>query len=273
MVLLGGASVVVGWGLAHAVPAIVGTAPADLDARSISFPSNSESVVHGWLCPVVNSHGAVLLLPGVRANRLSMVDRARFLRRAGFTTLLIDLQATGESPGDHITFGWEERHDVLAAVQFLRSTTPETKIGIIGSSLGGAATLLAAPPLQVDAVVLEAVYPTIERATRHRLRKYAGPLHAILTPMLLWQLSPRLGVSASDLRPLEHVRALRCPLFVISGSADQNTTAEDARELFAAAAEPKQLWIVEGAGHVDLHRFARAEYEERVHSFFANAFR
>ena len=49
-----------------------------------------------------------------------MVERASFLRRAGYSTLLIDFQATGETKGDRITFGWKESRDVLAAVEFIR---------------------------------------------------------------------------------------------------------------------------------------------------------
>ena len=47
-----------------------------------------------------------------------MIDRGRFLRRAGYSVLLIDFQATGETKGDHITFGWKESQDVLAAMNF-----------------------------------------------------------------------------------------------------------------------------------------------------------
>ena len=271
--LLAGASVLVGWGLARPVPVVVGDPPADLQAQAIAFISDANREVRGWWCPVANASASILLLPGIRANRLSMVSRARFLRRAGFSVLLIDLQGTGESRGDQITFGWEERHDVLHAVEFLRREKPDAKIGIIGSSLGGAATALAALPLKVEAVVLEAVYPSLERATRNRLRNYAGPVEALLTPMLLWQLPSRLGISASDLRPVEHVKALRCPLLIVSGGADRHTTRADTQMLFEAAVEPKQLWIVPGAGHVDLHRFAPAEYERRVGRFFEQALR
>jgi dienelactone hydrolase len=55
----------------------------------------------------------------------------------------------------HITFGWKESRDVLAAVSFLHHVDPTARVGIIGSSLGGVAALLATPPLKVDALVLE----------------------------------------------------------------------------------------------------------------------
>lgn len=33
------------------------------------------------------------------------------------------------------------------------------------------------------------------------------------------------------------------------------------------AAQPKQIWEVSGAAHVDLHRYAKEQYEQRVGEF------
>ena len=177
-----------------------------------------------WWCPIQKANGAVLLLPGIRANRLSMIERARFLRRAGYSVLLIDFQATGETAGDHITFGWKESRDVLAAIDFVRQADPTTPVAIIGSSLGGVAALLATPPLKIDALVLEEVYPTIEIATRNRMENYLGVFGRTLTPLLLNQLQWRLGVSASQLRPVDHVANVECPMFIISGKRQKHKT-------------------------------------------------
>ena len=95
-----------GWALSRSEPAEIGPAPAFLDAESVTFPSQSGSVIHGWFSRAPAAAGAVLLLPGIHANRRSLVARAEFLRQAGYSTLLIDFQATGESEGDRITFGW-----------------------------------------------------------------------------------------------------------------------------------------------------------------------
>ena len=45
---------------------------------------------------------------------------------------------------------------------------------------------------------------------------------------------------------------------------------EDSQRLFAAAAEPKELWIVGRAAHVDLYMVAKEEYERRVLSFLTS---
>jgi len=202
-----------------------------------------------------------------------MVDRALVLHAAGYSTLLIDFQATGESPGDAITFGWRERLDVIAAVQTLRRMLPGEPIGIIGTSLGGAATLLAAPALYFQAVVLEAVYPSIEVAVENRLRMRFGTLGATLSPLLIVQLRPRLGVSPSDLKPIDRIGRLRCPIFIIGGIVDQHTTVADTQRLYAAAREPKELWLIPDAAHVDYLRTSGAEYQRRVLAFFDRALR
>jgi uncharacterized protein len=260
---------VIGWALAAPVQTDVGKPPEDLGARPVEFKSNSGATVHGWWCPTATSRGAVVLLPGIRANRLSMVDRARFLRRAGYSVLLIDFQATGETKGDHITFGWKESRDALAAVNFVHGVAQSDDVAIIGSSLGGVATLLATPPLKVDALVLEAVYPTIEIATRNRMENYLGAFGRMLTPLLLGQLQLRLGVSATQLRPADHIAGVECPMLIMSGEKDRDTRPADTQILFECARSRKQLWPVPKAGHVDLHRAAPAEYERRVLAFLS----
>jgi fermentation-respiration switch protein FrsA (DUF1100 family) len=202
-----------------------------------------------------------------------MVNRALVLRDAGYSTLLIDFQATGESPGDAITFGWRERLDVMAAIQTLRRELPGEAIGIIGISLGGAATLFAAPALDIQAAILEAVYPSIDVAVKNRLRMRLGSIGAALSPVLLLQLRPRLGVWPSDLKPVARIGQLRCPVLIIGGVLDQHTTVANTQRLFAAAREPKELWLVPDAAHVDYFRARPEEYRVRMLTFLDRSLR
>ncbi len=257
----------VGSALSRPVPAAIGAAPSTLEAEAVEFSSESGSKIRGWLSQAPASRGAVLLLPGVRANRLSMVRRAEFLRQAGYSTLLIDFQATGESEGKAITFGWRERFDVLAAVNYLNARLPDQRVGIIGVSLGGAATLFATPRLEVDAAVLEAVYPSIERAVVNRLSMRVGPLASVSAPLLLLQLRPRIGADASTLRPVDHIAKLGCPVLIVAGALDRHTTIEDTQRLFDAAAQPKELWLIPAAAHIDYLEFAGEDYRRHISAF------
>jgi fermentation-respiration switch protein FrsA (DUF1100 family) len=268
-----GVAIVLGVGsiLVHPAQRTIGPSPVDLHAEDITIASASGSTLHGWLGQSRPHRGVVVLMHGVRASRLMMVDRARFLQRAGYDVLLFDFQAHGESPGQTITFGWRESDDARAAVAFARARFTGEQVAAIGVSLGGAAVLLGREPLPVDALVVESVYPTVEDAVSNRVHHYLGPLGAIAAPLLLCQLEPRLGVTPAQLRPIEGIARVRCPLFLMSGAEDHYTTVSETRLLFAGAREPKQLWIVPRAAHVDLHALATPEYERRVLGFLESA--
>src|SRR6185437_12808012 len=66
----------------------VGNLPSDLSGTSVQFPSESGATIHGWFIPGKKGGGAIILMHGVRANRLSMLERARFLSRADYSVLL-----------------------------------------------------------------------------------------------------------------------------------------------------------------------------------------
>lgn len=267
LVLGAGATYGAGEYLSRPLRHSTGAPPPDLFATPVRFPANG-GIVAGWVARGAGS-GAILMLHGVRADRRQMAARALFLNRLGYTVLLIDLPSHGESTGKRITFGAHEAHAVRAAIAYLRRNLPGERIGVLGSSLGAAATVLSKPGKSIDALVIEAMYPTIEDAAKNRLQIYLGPPGRLLSPLLLAQLPLRAGVKLSDLQPIGAMGQLASPVLVIGGGADAHTTAAETQRIADAAPQPKQSWIVAGAGHVDLHRHAQADYEQRVGAFFA----
>ena len=258
--------IAVGLRLSDPARAVIGPPPASLaGAVTAAIPSASGSTLAAWWLPGDPGGGAVVLLHGVRSNRLGLVQRAAVLHAHGFGVLLFDFQAHGESAGQRITFGHLEALDAEAAVAFVRRQAPAERVGAVGLSLGGAATLLGPKPLPVDALVLESVYPDILTALSDRLRAAFGPAAgAIITPVLVpafaLLLPPLTGIRPADLRPIDRIGSVTAPVLVASGTADRYTLLPEAEALFARAPEPKQFWAVPGAGHVDLERFDPAAY-------------
>lgn len=247
----------------------LGPPPADLRAEGVSFRSGAGTTIRGWFAPGRLGAGAILLLHGIGASRLDMVGRARFLEAAGYAVLLIDFRGHGESSDARPTYGALESRDARAALDFLRGAAPGERVGVIGISMGGAAALLGAAPLAVDALVLESVYPSIDDAVRDRLRAWLGPVGGALAPGAMAWLFPRDGVTPRQLRPIDRIAELTAPVFVLAGAADRYTTLPESRALFERAPEPKEFWAVADAAHEDLYAFAPAEYEQRVGTFLA----
>lgn len=268
--LIAMAVVIIGIGEVMTGPAstAVESLSSDFPVESVQIPLlDADSSVHGWLVRGVRGGGVVLLVHSIRSNRLEMLSRARFLNKQGYGILLIDLQAHGETPGKRITFGLRESEDVAAAVTFLHKTFPSERLAVIGVSLGAAAIVLAKHELRLDAIVLESLHPTIEEAIENRLRLHLGEYGPVLLPLVLAQLAFYLDVSIAELDPITRIGDLNAPLLLIAGSADEHTKVPETERLFAAARQPKDIWIVPGAGHFNMHSYAGREYEERV-SFF-----
>ena len=268
LIVLAGGAIGAGHRLTAPAPASVGPPPSDLAVESIVISRDSSHGVTGWYIPSTGKAAGVLLLHPLHANRLTMLSRARFLSRAGYAVLMIDFQAHGESPGDHITFGYLESEDTYAAIRFLKDRVGAAPVGIIGCSLGGASALLSKDPLDAQAVVLEGVYPTVEEAVENRIRIRLGVLAKPLAPLLLMQLRPRLGITVQDLRPIDRIGFLGAPTLIIAGTRDPDTTIEESQRLYENALPPKEFWPIEGAMHVDFHRYAGETYEKHVLDFF-----
>jgi fermentation-respiration switch protein FrsA (DUF1100 family) len=249
-----------------ASPTTVGPPPTDLPAEIITLNSPSGATLAAWFISVDNARGTIVLAHPVRGSRLTMLDRTRLFRDAGYAVLLLDLQAHGESTGDTITMGHRERFDLRAAVDYAKSRNPALPIAVDGWSLGGAAALMASP-LGIDALILEEVYPSIAEAVENRTRIRLGSLGPLAAAVLLTQIESRLGIPADDLRPIDKLANVGCPVLILAGSEDQHTTLAQSEEMFAAAREPKELVVFEGAPHVDLFAFDRERYKAATLEF------
>jgi len=267
--LIAAFSLYLGHHLIQAAPAVLGPAPDSLGAETVQFPSASGSMLSGWLSTRPNAQGLVLLLHGIRCNKRSMVERALFMQRLGYSTLCLDLQAHGESTGDKITLGYLEARDAAAAVAYLRSRFPSLPVAVVGTSLGGAAAVLANYEVPPDVFILEAVFSDIDTALKNRLEMRLGPLGRLASPLLSLQIKPRIGVSPSSLSPLRMIPRITKPVLFIYGTADIHVRPQEGRLLFSASPGPKELWEIEGATHGDFYKFSPSDYEQRVGEFLS----
>lgn len=241
-----------------------------LGAVSVSFTTRDGRRVNGWWFPHASPKGTWVLAHGIRANRQQMTKRARLANSLGFAALSFDFQAHGTSPGTQITLGFLESRDVRAAVAKARESAPGLPVWVVGVSLGGAAALLARPHTDAedyaDAFIVESVFPTIEQAIKNRLAERI-PFGSLASPLLVWQIEPRLGVAPRWLKPAQAATRIRAPVLVMSGANDQRTTLADTHALFDAFQGPKHLVLFEQVGHVDLFDAAPARYRNAITTF------
>ena len=172
--------------------------------------------------------------------------------RRGFSVLMVDQRAHGDSEGDTIAFGIRERQDCLdwanaAAERF----GPETEILLLGVSMGAATVLMAADlplPPQVKGIIADCGYDSPEDILRATMRRWHYP------QVPTWQLV-RLGarlfghLDVKECSALESLRHARIPVLLIHGEADDVVPCTMAHALRDACASPATLLTVPGAGH------------------------
>jgi pimeloyl-ACP methyl ester carboxylesterase len=123
-------------------------------------PGPAVVVVHGWLW---NRLGNVAGQVPFTDRDVDFLPAARTLHDAGISVLLMDLSNHGESGSRFpVTFGLREWQDVVAAVDLLRGRddVDETRVGVLGCSMGGNAAIYAAAECGTVKAIL-AVQPAV----------------------------------------------------------------------------------------------------------------
>jgi pimeloyl-ACP methyl ester carboxylesterase len=221
-----------------------------------------------WYVPSVNG-AAVIAFPG----RTGPVEHARMLARHGYGVLLLDMRGQGESEGDANAFGWGSAKDLDAAIAYLqaRSDVEEGRIGGLGLSVGGEQLLEAAagnPGLK--AVVSEgAGWRSVrESFAREDVSVWQVwlqvPQDAVLTAATAVLSGDPPPPSLEDLVS----RIAPRPVLFVYGEKDNGGERALTPAYYEAAAPPKQLWEVPGAGHTGGIDARPQEYERRIVAFF-----
>jgi fermentation-respiration switch protein FrsA (DUF1100 family) len=256
--------------------------PAEFGAayEDIQFPSRDGLPLSGWYVPARpvegRSTGVVILCHGMSANREEVLNWAAALYERGLALIMFDFRALGRSGGDRCTFGSEEPNDLLGAVDYVRSRPElaDCPIGVFGFSMGGAtAILVAADDPRIAAVATHGAFATLQSAITQRCKHHYGETLSPLVEWILRNVGKQFGwYPAGEVTPVTVISRLAPrPLLILHGGRDKIVTPTDARDLIAAAGEPKSLRMLPRSGHARIHRNLRGPVERRVAQFFNTA--
>ncbi|MEZ4642158.1 MAG: alpha/beta fold hydrolase [Chloroflexota bacterium] len=248
--------------------------PADFgisSAETVHITVDGLTLSAWFIPPAPEKDGATLLfVHGFSGNRASLLDVAAMLHKHGYGALLLDLRNHGESEGDITTWGYDEVDDVLAAFAYLQ-TRPEVnseRIALFGKSMGGATVLRAAAHLpSARLIIAESAYNDFG-GNMPSITFNMGGLPRAYAPLVLRAAERQTGVPLREVRPLDDIPRLAArPLLFIHGTADQLVAPSHSEAMFAAATEPKLLYLVPGAAHVGVFAADPTGYETAVIPF------
>lgn len=221
--------------------------------------------LHGWWMAAPAEPPVMLYLHGNGGNIGAYASQAARLRSLGYSVLIVDYRGYGQSSGP---FPSESRvyEDAESAWNWLTRRSPgldtpgkipASQICIYGHSLGGAVAIeLARHHPEAVALIVESSFTSAIAMAKHLQVFRPFPLRALLN---------------HHFESLAKLPELRMPVLFMHGTRDLTVPCRMSRELFAAASDPKQLVIFQGAMHMDCGETDPALYQQTVTGFMERA--
>lgn len=231
----------------------------------LEYPSLNGKKLTGILIRTeLSPKGTIVHFHGNFGNLSNHFPLSLFLVKRGFDVLIFDYQGYGGSQGRPSPKNTVE--DGIATVRYAQAhlRNPETGVCVLGQSLGGATAIVtvAKEPF-VKGAVIEAAFASYPQMGKEALQRSAWTwLLSFLAPVLLRKTYDPIRYVA-DVAPR--------PLYFIHGDKDRIVPLHMSQDLFEQAREPKKLWIVEAADHLEVRAREGKKYEDALVEFFTAA--
>jgi alpha-beta hydrolase superfamily lysophospholipase len=255
------------------MPTPIAGIPAE-NIEQIEFQSRDEQTT---LCGVFlkrdNPLGTVIVCHGVGANHSDIEVIHQVLFEAGFQVFTFDFRGHGLSDGHTITYGLNERMDVLGAYDacLARDDVTPDRLFALGVSMGGASLTLALPDMpKVKAAVLDSAFADLTSMVEHQFRFLPQSLRKVVTQVARGFSWIETGADINQLAPSKAMPQIDIPILIIHGDADRIVPVEHASKLHAAARNAT-IHIEPDSPHIGTVMLNSTKYERLVSQHFLRA--
>lgn len=217
-----------------------------------------------------DSHKWVIAIHGYTGQRTDMQSVASFYGKNDFNVLTPDMRSHGESEGTYIGMGWLDRKDVLKWIQYVLQLDSNAEIILHGISMGGATVMMVSGeelPPQVKGIVEDCGYTSVWDIFSDELDYlFRLPEFPILYAADV-VASIRAGYEFKTASAIKQVEKSNVPILFIHGSEDNFVHTDMVYPLYEACKTPKDILVVEGAGHGNSYRMDPDLYFQTVFEF------
>lgn len=254
-----------------------------LPAETVYFPPRAgRHLVSGWYVAAPGATATIVVCPGYRTRKSQTLAMVKVLWQAHYNVLAFEYYGHGAPVGSRVTLGYREQDDFLGALDYARQRAPQTQLGVLAYSMGAAVAIMcSAHTPEVKALIADSSFATHRSAIHYNVRRafHLSPVapQVWLANSVVWLGDHLLGWlggyrfrQVEPLRDIAHIAPRS--LLLIHGGQDTMVDPHDVYLLYAAAQDPKEVWVVKEADHCGAYFEDRAAYITRVLAFFATAF-
>lgn len=223
---------------------------SDLPLEEVWLPVDESTMIFGWFVDAGPTKPVLFWCHGNAGNIIHRLDNMRALYRRGISIFIFDYRGYGRSTGSPSEPGMYQ--DALAGYDYLlrQRRLASTRIVMFGRSLGACVAGEVALFRPTAGIILEGAFPSIQAMADHL---YLGlPAR--------WFVNVKCHLA-------QKIRKLQVPVLIIHGEKDAIVPVDLGRQVFDAAQEPKQWYVVSGAGHNDVPYVGGDPYFQRIVNF------
>jgi len=224
-----------------------------------------------------DSERVIILVHGYTVAFPWMLQFIDMYDRLGFNILFFDHRGHGTSEGDYATYGYQEKHDLSAWINWVIERKGENCIiGLHGQSMGGGTVLeyagMKRQERQIKFIIADCPYSDLTKLMEHQLHKLNSvPRY----PFYMWierMTYVRAGFHFHDVSPIRAIRNSSVPIFFIHGDADTFVPTYMSEEMFKAERKGKnRLLLIKGAVHAVAYGKDPELYEREAAAFIDDA--
>ena len=242
--------------------------------KEVTFASRDGIKLRGWFMGAEGEKPGIVLSHGLFRNRQEVLERACLLNQADYSTLVFDFRNHGRSQRKHVSLGFNERLDVLAACDFLTMELGDVPLVLFGVSMGAVASIHAAGEVgpELTAVIVDSPFRSLKETVTRHTRLFLGMPTIPFANIFVWNLA-RIGeFDPSDVDTIAALRRLgQSSTLLIYGAEDRRIPSATSRAIWEAIPHPnKRIARFEGATHGAAFRSAPDRYMSLLTDFLEN---
>ncbi|WP_211748361.1 alpha/beta hydrolase [Paenibacillus sp. Marseille-Q4541] len=243
----------------------------ELSKEAVWIRSQDGLKLHGvTIEPHPSSHRWVIIVHGYTASHSISTQYIQMFSELGFNLLLIDQRRHGKSEGNYTTFGFKEKYDVEAWIEFINKRAgQDCIIGLHGQSLGGGTVLeyLSIAKPCVKFVIADCPYSDLTELMKYQIRRVKLQAISWFYPLVKRRVLKRAGFRIEQVSPLRAVEESELPVMFIHGTEDRFVPTHMSEDLFSRKIGFKRLLLVEGAVHANAYMANPTLYRTEVIQF------
>ena len=225
--------------------------PSDLgmEYEDVYFPTEDGLKLNGWFTRGERDI-TWLWFPGNAGNISYRLDNLGILhQKLGVNAFIFDYRGYGNSQGRVSEKG--TYLDAQAALSYLRSRRDinPAHIVLFGRSLGSAIAVDLASKQKCLGLILESPFTNVKDMVRRVIPFLPG------------------GIIRTKYDSISKIKRVTVPLLILHGNHDEVVPLELGKRLYEAANEPKEFYIIDGAGHNDTYLVGGEEYFAKLDEF------